>query len=58
MKIPNEIISEVELELEGMPFGSVTLRITIHDEKPRFMITKERSVVIGRPSSGAGGGGS
>jgi hypothetical protein len=52
--IPAEIISALESELEGLSFGTVKLEILIHDNQPRYKITREKSIVVGKPTSGAG----
>jgi hypothetical protein len=54
MIIPTEIITELERELDGLNFGSVSLVIQVHDGKPRYVIGREQSIVPGKPSSGAG----
>jgi hypothetical protein len=52
-KIPAEIILELEQETEGLTFGSVRLEIVLHDGYARYKITREKSIVPGKPSSGA-----
>jgi hypothetical protein len=52
--IPAEIIAELETELTGLSFGSVTLQIVLHDGQARYKITREKSIVVGRATSGAG----
>ena len=53
MKIPLEIIDELEKNIDGLNFGRVNLEILIHDKKPRFRITKETSFIPGKPTSGS-----
>jgi hypothetical protein len=55
--IPQEIIAELEQEAEGLSHGFVRLEIIIHDKQTRFIITREKSIVPGKPSSGAKQGG-
>jgi hypothetical protein len=54
--IPSEIIAALEAELQGLAFGVVRLEIIMHDKQPRYKITRERSIIPGKSSSGAGGG--
>jgi hypothetical protein len=59
MTIPAEIIAAVESELQGISFGTVRLEIIFHDGSPRYKITREKSIIPGKPASGssrAGGG--
>jgi hypothetical protein len=51
MKIPADIIAELEKEAD-LSFGRVCLEITLHDKHPRFKITREKSIIPGRPTSG------
>jgi hypothetical protein len=52
--IPEEIIAALEAELRGLAFGMVRLEIFMHDKQPRYKITREISIVPGKPTSGAG----
>jgi hypothetical protein len=52
-KIPAEIIAEVEQDVVGLSFGTVTLQIVIHDNIPRFKIIREKSIIPGKESSGS-----
>ena len=45
MKIPQTIIQKFENASEGLDFGDVTLRISIKQGKPRYVITREESVI-------------
>ena len=55
MKVPPEIIFEVEAAMTGLVFGKVTLEVSVHDGKFRFRIIKEVSFIPGRSTSGEGG---
>jgi hypothetical protein len=57
MTIPQEILIELEAELTGLRFGTVTLQIVLHDSQPRYKVIREKSIVPGKQSSGAGQGG-
>ena len=52
MKLPSEVLTELEKTLEGLRFGKVNLEISFHDGKPKFRIIVERSIVPGRETSG------
>jgi hypothetical protein len=52
-RIPLEIIAAVEGELDKLKFGSVSLTIQLHDGRPRYIICKERSIILDKSSSGA-----
>ncbi|MDR0587282.1 MAG: hypothetical protein LBG26_08590 [Treponema sp.] len=54
-KIPLEIIAALETELSGLSYGTAELKIIMHDKKPRFIITRERSIIV--EDSGAVWGG-
>ena len=56
MKIPPEIISELERCIEDLSFGHVNLEVVIHDRRARYRIIVEKSYVPGRNSSGSTGG--
>jgi hypothetical protein len=56
-KIPPEIIAAVEAELRGLAFGLVRLDIILHDGQPRYKISREKSIVPGKPASGSTQGG-
>lgn len=53
MKIPDEIIFELENRLDGMTHGKAGIEISLHDSKPRYIIYAEQSIVLGKSSSGA-----
>jgi hypothetical protein len=53
--IPDEIIETLERELRDLVFGAVKLEIIVHDRRPRFVISRECSIIPGKPSSGAPG---
>jgi hypothetical protein len=50
--ISTEIIETLEAELRGLTFGMVRLEIILHDGQPRYKITREKSIVPGKPLSG------
>ena len=52
MKLPNSVIAELEKTLEGLHFAKVNLEIMIHDQKPKFRIIVERSIIPGVETSG------
>jgi hypothetical protein len=52
-KIPAEIIAEVEQDVAGLSFGTVTLQIVIHDNIPRFKIIREKSIIPDKAASGS-----
>ena len=52
MKIPLEIVSELEKCMEDLPFGRANLEIKIHDHRPQYRIVVEKSLVPGRCTSG------
>jgi hypothetical protein len=54
MTIPIDIIAELQRETEGLVFGLVRLEIILHDGQPRYKIIREKSIVPGKPTSGAG----
>jgi hypothetical protein len=58
MKLPADVLAELEKTLEGLRFARVNLEIVIHDQKPKFRIIVERSIVPGGETSGGipGGG--
>jgi hypothetical protein len=51
--IPAEIIEALEQELRDLVFGAVRLEIILHDGHARYKISREKSVVPGKASSGA-----
>jgi hypothetical protein len=61
MKLPADVLTELEKTVEGLSFAKVNLEITIHDQKPKFRIFVERSIIPGAETSGEtpnkGGGG-
>ena len=54
MKIPPELILAFEESCEGLSFGKVKLEAVFHDCIPRFVLTKERSYIPGKITSGSG----
>lgn len=52
MKLPCDVLAELEKTLEGLRFAKVNLEISIHDQKPKFRIIVERSIVPGVDTSG------
>ena len=53
MKIPEEILSEFENDIDRLKgFGAVKLTVCLHDNKPRFILSSDKSVVPGKASSG------
>jgi hypothetical protein len=52
MKLPNDVVTELEKTLESLSFGKVNLEIVIHDKKPKYRIIVERSIVPGSRTSG------
>jgi hypothetical protein len=57
MIIEPRIIVELEKEAEGLAFGKVCLEIILHDGQPRYKITREKSIIPGKSSSGSASGG-
>jgi len=53
MKIPPEILLELEKAAEGAKFAKIVLEILIHDSRPKFRIIRETSFIPGKKSSGA-----
>ena len=51
MKLPAEVLAELEKTLEGLRFAKVNLEIVIHEQKPKFRIIIERSIVPGADTS-------
>jgi hypothetical protein len=51
--IPAEIIEALEAELRGLAFGLVRLEIVLHDGYARYKISREKSIVPDKPTSGA-----
>jgi hypothetical protein len=52
VKLPIDVLTELETALEGLRFARVNLEIVIHDQKPKFRIIVERSIVPGSETSG------
>jgi hypothetical protein len=46
MKIPCETLKIFENETDGLDFGEVTLTVYLKDGKPRFVIGRQRSIVM------------
>jgi hypothetical protein len=55
--IPTEIIAAVEAELKGLSFGTVCLEIILHDGQARYKVIREKSIIPGKSTSGAGSNG-
>jgi hypothetical protein len=51
--IPSEVTAVLDAEMQGVYFGKVILEVSIHDGKPKYRITKEISIVPGKPTSGS-----
>jgi hypothetical protein len=45
IRIPPDIIKMLESETAGISHGSVTLTIHLRDYRPRFVISRERSLL-------------
>jgi hypothetical protein len=56
MALPCDVLTELEKTIEGLRFAKVNLEIVIHDQKPKYRIIVERSIVPGRETSGEQGG--
>ena len=52
LKIPNDIVGDLENEAAGLEHGIVTLSIHIRDGHPRYVISRERSIYT--PTQGEG----
>ena len=52
MTLPSDVLTELEKALEGLRFAKVNLEIVIHDQKPKYRIIIERSIVPGADTSG------
>ena len=50
--LPANIISLVKNEGEGLEFGSIRLEIFLRDGKPRWEVTRSRSIVDDTPQNG------
>jgi len=51
--LPANVMAELERRiLETGNFGSVFLKILLHDGKPRYVISSETSIIPGRETSG------
>ena len=54
MKLPPEILSEFEKIIDDLQgFGSAKITVVLHDGKPRYVLSSERSLISGRPMSGS-----
>ena len=54
MKLPVEIINEFEKTAESLNgFGTVRIILTLHDNRPHFVLSCEKSIVPSKSSSGA-----
>jgi hypothetical protein len=53
VKLPEIVLTELEKTLDGLNFGRATLEVTVHDQKPKFRIIVERSIVPGSETSGS-----
>jgi len=45
IKVPKEIIEKFENASEGLDYGDITLRLSIKQGKPRYLISKEESII-------------
>jgi len=52
LTLPSDVLTELEKALEGLRFAKVNLEIVIHDQKPKYRIIIERSIVPGADTSG------
>jgi len=52
MKLPSDVLAELEKTLEGLSFARVNLEIVFHDGKPKYRIVIEKSVIPGVNTSG------
>jgi len=55
LKLPENIISDVENEADGLSHGIVTLEIHLRDGHPRYVISRERSIMPDTLTQGEGG---
>ena len=54
MKLPESILSQFEKVVDDLNgFGAAALAISLHDGRPRFVISSEKSIVPGKLSSGS-----
>ena len=54
MKIPEDILAEFENDIDRLKgFGTVRLTVSLHDNRPRFILSSDKSMVPGKQSSGA-----
>ena len=53
--IPKNIIDTLEKQTDGVSFGKICLEITVHDNKPKYRILKEISIVPDKTTSGSTG---
>jgi len=52
MKLPSDVLAEFEKMLEGLHFARANLEVVIHNQKPKYRIIVEKSVIPGRETSG------
>jgi len=52
LKLPDNVLAELERSLEGLRFAKANLEVMIHDGKPKFRIVVERSIVPEADTSG------
>jgi len=45
LKLPEKIIADIENEADGLNHGIVTLSIHLRDGHPRYVISRERSIM-------------
>ena len=55
MKLPIEIITELEKAADGLNYGSACLLIKKHEGRPTYIIKTETSFIPGKPTSGSTG---
>ena len=54
MKIPESILTEFQKAIDDLNgFGAATLSLALHDNRPRFILSTEKSIVPGKPTSGS-----
>jgi len=46
LKLPEKIIADIENEADGLNHGIVTLSIHLRDGHPRYVISRERSIML------------
>jgi hypothetical protein len=52
LRLPESIIADVENETDGLRHGIVTLSIHLRDGHPRYVISRERSIMTDTQGEG------